>query len=596
MLDRPVRFASIAVFGLGAFVAVSVGITLYVSGAMGLRTTQSLLAGQADELVDSLETVIMAELGPVQAQSQWLASAFGEGRIDLARRERLDAFMLGALGTTPQVSSLAVVDTTGRVRRWDRDERTATAEDWSARAPIREWLARGRELPGPGWRSPMWAQSRQVAALIYETPLRRSGRYLGMLGQLVPVSELSGRAAAFGATHDVTAFILYGEDRVLAHPGLGVGSAGGERTEPLPRIAEVGDPILERVHTPDTRMPIGLRALKRSQAATARIGGEQYLFLTRDFPGIGATPWKIGIYVSAARGGQRNEMRRLAVSIGAGLVVLALAVLAAAIVGRRLSHSVEVLAGAAQALGDGRLDQVPLLPGSRVAEFDEASRSFNRMVQALRERSVIRETLGRFLPEEVARQLLATGGRLEPSEAKATVLVCDIEDFTLLTESLGPRGIVEFLNAYFEVAGEIVQRRGGVITQFQGDAILAVFNLPIADPDHGANALRAALDLVRAADEREFAGVRVRNRVGLYTGRVMAGAVGSRGRTSYTVHGNAVNLASRIEALNKDYGTRILMAEKTAERCPEFSLAKVADAEIRGYSEKVPLYTVRPAG
>jgi adenylate cyclase len=270
--------------------------------------------------------------------------------------------------------------------------------------------------------------------------------------------------------------------------------------------------------------------------------------------------------------------------------VLALAVLAAAIAGRRLGRPVEALARAARAVGEGRLADAPILPGSRVAEFDEAHRSFNRMVQGLRERATIRETLGRFLPEEVARALLAAGGRLEPSEAKATVLICDIEDFTMLTETLGPHGIVELLNAYFEVADEIVGRHRGVITQYQGDAILAVFNLPIADPDHGANALRAALELVQAADTRDFAGMRVRNRVGLATGRVVAGAVGSHGRTSYTVHGNAVNLASRIEALNKTYGTRILLAEKTAERCPGFALEKIAAAEIRGYSEGMELF------
>jgi class 3 adenylate cyclase len=137
----------------------------------------------------------------------------------------------------------------------------------------------------------------------------------------------------------------------------------------------------------------------------------------------------------------------------------------------------------------------------------------------------------------------------------------------------------------------IIERHGGVITQFQGDAILAVFNLPLPDRDHAAQALRAALEIVRVCDEKSFAGVRARNRIGLTTGRVVAGAVGSSGRLSYTVHGNAVNLAARIEAANKDYGTRILLSEKTAERCPGFKLRKVADAEIRGYAEPVGLFT-----
>jgi adenylate cyclase len=212
-------------------------------------------------------------------------------------------------------------------------------------------------------------------------------------------------------------------------------------------------------------------------------------------------------------------------------------------------------------------------------------------MSALRERAVMRGTLGQLLPEQVARRLLAAGGRLEPVEDKVTVLMCDIEGFAALTDALGRQRVFEFLNEYFDAIVAIVERHGGVITQFQGDAILAVFNLPLPDRDHAAQALRAALEIVRVCDEKSFAGVHARNRIGLTTGRVVAGAVGSRGRLSYTVHGNAVNLAARIEALNKDYGTRILLSEKTAERCPGFALRKVADAQIRGYPDPVALFT-----
>ena len=137
-----------------------------------------------------------------------------------------------------------------------------------------------------------------------------------------------------------------------------------------------------------------------------------------------------------------------------------------------------------------------------------------------------------------------------------------------------------------------VERYQGVVTQFQGDAILAVFNVPIAAPDHAANALRAALEMVHAADVQVFAGVRACNRVGLSTGRVVAGAVGSAGRLSYTVHARG-NLAARLEQMNKDYGTRILLSE--AERCPGFALRPVGEAPIRGYAEPVTLYTVTEA-
>ena len=203
-----------------------------------------------------------------------------------------------------------------------------------------------------------------------------------------------------------------------------------------------------------------------------------------------------------------------------------------------------------------------------------------------------RETLRHYVPVQIAQSLIANDGELEPVEAEATILMCDIEGFAALTDSLGPRRTFDFLNAYFELLVEIVERRGGVVTQFQGDAILAAFNLPAPDAAHAEQAVHAALDIVRACDLRSFAGVRTRNRVGVSTGRVIAGAVGSHGRLSYTVHGNPVNLAARLEMLNKEYGTRILVSGDTARACTRLALRKVDDAHVRGYAERVALYTL----
>ena len=203
----------------------------------------------------------------------------------------------------------------------------------------------------------------------------------------------------------------------------------------------------------------------------------------------------------------------------------------------------------------------------------------------------MRDTLEHYVPMQVAQALVANAGRLEPVEAEATILMCDIEGFAALTDSLGPRRTFDFLNAYFELLVDIVERHGGVVTQFQGDAILAAFNLPAAAADHPVQALGAALEIVGQCNRQRFAGVRARNRIGLASGRVIGGPVGSHGRLSYTVHGNPVNLAARLEMLNKDYGTRILAAGATAEHCGAFALRKVADAHIRGYSEPVAVYT-----
>lgn len=592
MPGRRISFATIAVTGLAAFVALAVGVTLYVSASRGLRSTQSWITQQGEARLDALEQRLQARLRPVEEQREWIAAAFAEGRVGLGRKAALDGFMFGSLAATPQVAELGIVDPRGRARRWGRGSYSAASVDWSASAEVRAWVEAGRGQEGPAWRPLVWEGAAwHGPALLHQAPLYRAGIFAGMLGQVVPMRRLSEDIALFGAEYGVTPFVLHGAqaDRVLAHPAL----SGLQTSAPgvaLPAIAEIADPVLARLHTPDGPALLA-GGLKRAKGTRARVGDTNYVYLTRQVSLQGREPWTIGLYFDPAEGGQRAEVLRTLYSIGAGLAVLVLAVVLAAIAGRRLGRPIEALARAARAVRKGRLDEVGPLPRSRVYELDEANRSFGEMVQGLRERNVIRETLGQFLPEQVALELLAGGGRLEPQEAKATVLVSDIESFAAITDQLGARRTIEFLNAYFEVVVGIIERYRGVITQFQGDAVLAVFNVPIADRDHGANALRAALEIVRAARERSFAGVRALNRVGISTGRVVAGAVGAAGRLTYTVHGNAVNLAARLEQMNKDYGTRILLTGKTAERCPGFALRKVAEAQVRGYGEPVSLYT-----
>ena len=173
------------------------------------------------------------------------------------------------------------------------------------------------------------------------------------------------------------------------------------------------------------------------------------------------------------------------------------------------------------------------------------------------------------------------------------MLFCDLEGFTALTETLGPAGIVELLNEYFEEMVEILERHRGVVTQFQGDAILATFNVPVPDPEHAANALRAAIEMRDAAQRLEFAGQRIGNRIGVNTGWLVAGAVGAKGRLSYTVHGDAVNLAARLEALNKEFGTRILVSGVTAEQVDGFALEPMGEVGVRGQTGRVRIHALR---
>ncbi len=224
-------------------------------------------------------------------------------------------------------------------------------------------------------------------------------------------------------------------------------------------------------------------------------------------------------------------------------------------------------------------------------------RARNLLVDSIIEGSAARD-LSRFVPEEVAQQVIhseegAITGKGEVNEC--TILFTDIEGFTAISETLPPEQLIEALNHYFSLIAEPIGRYGGVISQFQGDAVLATFNVPRADANHAGNAVRAALEIQSVLDGVVFGdGIAFNTRVGINTGSVVGGLVGTGDRVGYTVHGDNVNLTARLEQLNKDYGTRIIVADSTRAQIPEglFAFRELDEVSVRGLNRPVQIYTV----
>ena len=608
---------AIAVVGLGALVALAVGVSLYLGLSSATENTRRLMAQRSETLVDGLERRIASQLQPVVRQARWAVEQIERGAVKLDDEQALNAFILGALGSMPQVEGIAITDPSALSRRWSESSAQPLVEDWSNRPNVTAWLEAGASLAGSRWQAPFWTATLGTTILLLDTPIRIDGEFAGLFSQAVTISDLSLYITSVGAGTDVIPFVLYGHDHVLAHPLLiSWAPAVTDRDQPLVALDALGDPVLERIWSPDHDELFLLGGLTEASSSGVTVGDDYYVFLYRDIDRYGPEPWTIGAYVntgtsdvgewlaqivrSALSGSfedtgtaEGNEFELVVATVLAGVAVLVLSVAVAAWLGARASRPIRALAAAARSIEARGLDRVAPLPASRVTELDDANRSFNRMVAGLRESELVRQTLGRFVPTDVAKTLLTEGGELAPEQSEATVLFCDLEGFTTLTETLGPAGIVELLNEYFEVMVEILERHRGVVTQFQGDAILATFNVPVPDPAHAANALRAATEMQDATLHREFAGQRIGSRIGINTGRLVAGAVGAKGRLSYTVHGDAVNLAARLEALNKELGTRILVSEATAERVEGFALDPMGEVGVRGQSERVRIHALR---
>jgi class 3 adenylate cyclase len=205
--------------------------------------------------------------------------------------------------------------------------------------------------------------------------------------------------------------------------------------------------------------------------------------------------------------------------------------------------------------------------------------------------AVIREVFGKYVPEDVAEAIVEGKGSLEPIQTTATVLYTDLEAFTSIVEDMPPEKVVQMLNEYFPAVIEPIKRHGGVVNQFQGDAMLVTFNVPVEDPAHADQAVAAAREILDVVTGRSFAGIPLRTRIGINTGTVIAGNVGSGDRINYTVHGDAVNLAARLEQLNKDYGTLVLVSGNTVSLLKDsYQLESIGEVTIRGKQKMVELF------
>lgn len=220
-----------------------------------------------------------------------------------------------------------------------------------------------------------------------------------------------------------------------------------------------------------------------------------------------------------------------------------------------------------------------------------------------RERRRVHDILGKFVSKDVADELVAEGSgslRLGGDRKPVTVLFADIRGFTTLAETMEEHHVVEMLNQYFGAMVPIIFRHQGTLDKFIGDAIMAVFGAPLAYEDHALRAVRCALEMQQALESLKGHWARGSSRdfdigVGIHTGIAVAGRIGTEDRMEYTVIGNTVNLASRIEGANKELGTRILISEETYQAVREHVVAD-GPYETRVKATSVKVYSVRGCG
>ena len=334
-------------------------------------------------------------------------------------------------------------------------------------------------------------------------------------------------------------------------------------------------------------LPTSLRNALAAEVAQRDLGSQQRFRWTLDSERFVALTIAVGEQLMVVLQRSLDQAltpfaRLYRILVALTLFVLALSIVGAVLIARSVTRPVTTLVE-----GTRRIEQGDYQHQINVTQRDEIGQladAFNQMSRGL-------AAFQRYLPVDLVRTLIARGIEAKPETRIATILFVDIEAFTHVAEQLSPEQTVAMLNEYFSAVTRPIDEHGGVITQFQGDAILAVFNVPTDDPRHGLHAARAALAIHEVVQRQSFAGITLGVRIGINTGVVVAGSVGSENRLNYTVHGDAVNLAARLETLNKDYDTRILVSQRTIDLIDDqIAHEHIGDLPIRGKQEPVTVY------
>ncbi|MGO1119817.1 adenylate/guanylate cyclase domain-containing protein [Rhodovibrionaceae bacterium A322] len=587
---------TVLTLGLALFLVISLSAVGLVTLTAAQKNTTDLMALYAETTVETIEELLDAHVQGGQAQVDFLAEQMQRQSSESFDPDATASMMTGSLAGVPQVKALATFFRDGRSVRVARDQGGVTYEftPWhkTPDSPkITEIFSESKKNE-PGKRWVTWMEFLQEAGIGVAASFNHADRstsrpdvFDGVVGAVITIKELSEFVADLSESYGVTTFVLYGRNRVIAHPLLADSNlqiSGLSESTPLPEINQVGDPVLPLIWSPkiddiDILNDSGLTGL------VVRNDGQDQIFIYREVFGWSDEPWIIGIHMP----GELIALpyKRLIWAASTGLIICILAVIIAMIVGRAIARPAQRLAEASNAIRDMDFQNAPRLKGSWLRELNDASGAYNAMLDGLK----LFET---YVPRALVTRLLSRGAGAFHSEARnITVLFTDVVGFTSLSEQLSPDETAAFLNEHFALLGECIDAEDGTIDKYIGDSVMAFWGAPTTQEDHAQRACRAALRMSKALSaenkKRAEQGLRpIRLRIGIHSGMAIVGNIGAPGRVNYTLVGDTVNTAQRLEALGNEFLTEdlvvLLSAETAAALPPSFHLSSKGSQQLRG--------------
>tara|TARA_R110000868_G_scaffold2930_6_gene19990 strand:+ start:39691 stop:41520 length:1830 start_codon:yes stop_codon:yes gene_type:complete len=582
------------VFGFGTLILVGMILVQGISMWSAQKNTRELLAENAQFAVLSLVRETRRRLAPVGELNEYITRLIDSGQIDIDDADTLGEALLTAMAGTDQVFGMAFIYADGTSVRVRRARGVLPPDPLNTSIENIRAIAEARTKYQPYWSKPIWIEQIRSTVISVRTPIREGKRFRGVLASVVTVNALSRFIARSGNLPLAdNRFVLFGRDHVLAHRLMEEGNFARQPDIPLPHLDQVGDPVLARLWDTRNRRRLLLDLDENTNGHGMHIDGENHIFLYRELAGFGDTPFTVGIY-AGPDDGLGAEFRRLIWAGIAGGAVIVICVLGAVFLGRRISAPIRALAAGSTAIAGLNLEHVTRLRPSRLRELDEAADAFNRMTAGLR-------WFETYVPHQLVRRLMSRDAPVESEQMQITVMFTDIVGFSTLSENIPASETAAMLNEHFAILVACIEAEGGTVDKYIGDSVMAFW-----EPDDSGidvdRALRAALqirDHVTEDNRKRRLENRVapKVRIGIHTGNAIVGNIGAPGRVNYTLVGDSVNIAARLEQLCKEIGAdsdaKILVSGATVKlAADEYGFLHHGRHDVRGRSESIDVWSI----
>ncbi|MHA7773636.1 adenylate/guanylate cyclase domain-containing protein [Roseibium sp. M-1] len=585
--------------GFGAFVAIAIGLVLGLSVSANFRNTFSLLNDKTILSTQSLETQLRTHFASVENAIVGLKPYFDDGTIGFPDPERTLQDLTIALQSNRDITTLAVTAPDGRRLGIYR---APNGKLWRIETDAPPPGMNAQDLPQlspdspPKW-GPLVSHEVGLFANV-SVPIVHKGVMTGFLTAATSMEELGQIVSAQDEGADNTVFIIADGDQVILHSDADWLQTGGSIRDKLPSSWQtVGDPVLAAMVDEEKLEEFKKAAELGIEVSFVDANDEEYIMMKAKLDGFSDRPWTVGQYYQSAT--VSREVRRLAGSMFVGFGALVVSVLIAFWMGRRVARPLRYLAVQSKRVGTLSLNEVEPLPRSRVAEIDQVALAFNSMVEGLK-------AMNTYVPRSLFIKLMRLGGgaAADAREAELTILFTDIVGFTALSEHMSAEETAGLLNDHFAILVEAVEGEGGTVDKFLGDGMLAFWGAPDARPDHAEAAVRTARRIAAALHENNLQAKalgrpQMELRIGIHSGPAVVGNVGALDRWNYTVVGDTVNAAERLQTLGKEVPdspeVTILASADTIARLPgEQHQRPVGAHHLRGRSGLMEVYCLDP--